>query len=181
VVSVDFDGAGDALPRPHANCYWLLPGLVLAGEHPGADHSQPWPGRIAALHRAGILVWLNLTQATEPLPDYSVALPADAVAHRAPIADFGVPDVPTMRSILSLLDAAIQDQRPVYLHCHGGIGRTGTVVGCWLREQGLSGEQALALLARKWQVMAKRDRAPESPETEAQCEFIRHWVPVKRA
>ncbi len=31
-----FDTPGDVLARPHANCYWLVPGLVLAGEHPGA-------------------------------------------------------------------------------------------------------------------------------------------------
>ena len=30
------DVPGDALPRPHANCYWLIPGQLLAGEHPGA-------------------------------------------------------------------------------------------------------------------------------------------------
>jgi len=180
-MAADFDVSGDALPRPHGNCYWLLPGLVLAGEHPGADPTQPWLGRVADLQAVGVREWLNLTQALEPLPDYAAALPAGSMAHRVPIADFGLPDVDTMRRILQLVDAAVQNERPIYLHCHGGIGRTGTVVGCWLRERGLTGEQALALLARKWQVMAKRHRAPHTPETEAQREFIRHWVPASPA
>ena len=32
--------------------------------------------------------------------------------------------------------------------CGGGIGRTGTALGCWLVGQGLSGSDALALIAR---------------------------------
>lgn len=25
---------GDHLPRPHGNCYWLVPGQIMAGEYP---------------------------------------------------------------------------------------------------------------------------------------------------
>ena len=170
-----FDSPGDARLRPHRNCYWVLPGLVLAGEHPAADRAHPWPERLAALQRLGVCELLDLTEPGEHLPDYCAAVAPGTRLHRVPIADMGVPDTATMSGILGVLDAAIESKRPIYLHCHGGIGRTGTVVGCWLRERGLSGEQALALIARKWQVMAKRDRAPESPETEAQRAFVRDW------
>ena len=34
--------------------------------------------------------------------------------------------------------------RTVYLHCRGGIGRTGTVLGCYLVRQGQTAEEALA-------------------------------------
>lgn len=33
----------------------------------------------------------------------------------------------------------------VYLHCWGGIGRTGTIVGCWLARNGFPGKAALCL------------------------------------
>ena len=36
-----------------------------------------------------------------------------------------------MVAILDSLDTAIADEHTIYLHCWGGIGRTGTVVGCW--------------------------------------------------
>ena len=36
---------------------------------------------------------------------------------------------------------------PVYVHCWGGIGRTGTVVGCWLVRHGMTGDEALAEFA----------------------------------
>ena len=33
--------------------------------------------------------------------------------------------------------------RRVYVHCRAGIGRTGTVIGCYLAEQGLDGPAAV--------------------------------------
>lgn len=177
---------GDALPRPHDNCYWLLPGHLLAGEYPGVLEAHAQALRLAALLDAGVRCVLNLTETAEGLPPYADAL-LQAVAQRGiairieqvPITDYAVPSVATMQAILATLNQAILAVGAVYLHCHGGIGRTGTVVGCLLVELGLSPAQALALIATKWRVMAKRHRAPESPETAAQREFILNW-PVSR-
>ncbi len=176
------DTPGDALPRPHPNCYWLLPGLILAGEYPGAADAARQAQRLQALLDAGVRCVINLTADSENLPAYAAPLHAAAAARAAalriehfPITDFGVPDVATMRRILAAMQQAVLAAEPLYLHCHGGIGRTGTVVGCWLIEQGYTADQALQLMARKWRVMAKRDRAPHSPETQAQRDFIAAW------
>ena len=29
-----FKWPGDHIPRPHGNCYWLVPGQIIAGEYP---------------------------------------------------------------------------------------------------------------------------------------------------
>jgi protein-tyrosine phosphatase len=181
-----FAAPGDALPRPHDNCYWLLPGLVLAGEYPASRdpaHPERTQTRIAALLAAGIREFVDLTSEAEALPSYRDAvaqaearLAIDVVHQRWPIADYSVPDSTLMRQILSRLHRAIAAHRPVYLHCQGGIGRTGTVAGCLLVEAGFSGAEALALIDAKWQVMAKRDRAPQSPETAQQREFVLSWA-----
>ena len=183
-----FEAPGDAWPRPQNNCYWLLPGALLAGQHPGtadADaNADAISAAMAALLDAGIRQWLDLTSAAEALPDYRDVLAGCAASrgqqvqvHRLPIADYAVPDAALMRRILDTLHAALQAGQPLYLHCHGGIGRTGTVVGCFLVEHGYPPDQALALLARKWRVMAKRASAPVSPETDGQRNFVLNWVP----
>ena len=184
-----FSGPGDQLPRPHDNCYWLVPGRLLAGQHPGAGGLGEVGPTVAALLRTGIGQTLDLTEHRERLPDYGPAFDTGAAALGllvrrlvVPIPDFSVPNPATMRRILAVLNAVLHDTiaPPLYLHCHGGIGRTGTVVGCLLVDRGFTPDEALALIARKWQVMAKRPLAPESPETEAQRAFIRAWPPGGR-
>jgi protein-tyrosine phosphatase len=78
-----------------------------------------------------------------------------------------------MVAILNTLEAALQAGRGVYIHCYGGIGRTGTVVGCFLVRRGLSGEAALR------QIAGWREGTPDgwkrSPETDEQREFVLNW------
>lgn len=161
------EAAGDAEPRPHAECYWLAPGLVLAGEYPAAH--------LPALRQAGITDFIDLTTIDEGLPAYRARLAADQRWQRWGIADYSVPSPARMRQILDAIGVAIAGGGRLYLHCHGGAGRTGTVAGCLLVEHGLPAPQALDLLARKWQVVAKSARSPLSPETDEQREFVRHW------
>ena len=172
---------GDAQPRPHDNCYWLLPGRILAGEYPGVADFQQQSRRLEAMFGAGVRCVVDLTDPSEDLPPYVDALRATAQGaaidcQRFPIEDFSVPEATTMRCILDAIDASLNAGDTVYLHCHGGIGRTGTVVGCWLVERGFTPAQALALIAAKWQVMAKRQQSPESPETAEQREFVAAWA-----
>ena len=78
-----------------------------------------------------------------------------------------------MRQVLDSIENLLEQGRNPYLHCMGGIGRTGTVVGCYLVEQGFTGEQALA------QIMTLRQNPGRlwgsSPETNAQKEFVLNW------
>ena len=65
------------------------------------------------------------------------------------------------------------------VHCRGGIGRTGMVIGCWLVESGVArdGAEALAIIAREWKSVEKCKRYPHSPETGPQFEFVAKFHP----
>jgi hypothetical protein len=177
------DAPGDVRPRPHANCYWLIPGTLLAGEHPGSlvDRADRL-SRIDALLDAGVRQFIDLTEEGEGPAPYAPTLHERArsrslsVAHRRfAVPDCDVPSAALMRTTLDAIYGAIAAGEPVYLHCWGGIGRTGTVVGCLLREQGLSATEALDVIARKWRSMEKRSRHPRSPEWPPQFAFIERW------
>ncbi len=158
-------------PIPYA--YWVTPGKLLAGPYPARMDQELTRERLAALLDAGVTVFVNLTERGER-PDYLEPLEAEATRrgvlvqhHRLPIPDFDVPHDAHMVRILDTIDAAIAAGRTVYVHCMGGIGRTGTVVGCYLVRHGLVGDEALAEIARLLHA--------GSPETETQRRMVRRW------
>ena len=167
---------------PISNSYWVEPGRLLAGEYPG-DHqnTQGMRSRIDAFLEAGINCFVDLTHSHE-LPPYEFILEEladtrgiDAVYRRFPIRDHDIPPHETMKAILDHVDASLNAGRNIYIHCWGGIGRTGTTVGCYLVRRGRSGEQALDQLAELWTGVPKRRFFPRSPETDLQVDFVLHW------
>jgi HD domain/Polymorphic toxin system, DSP-PTPase phosphatase len=94
---------------------------------------------------------------------------------RLPIRDVSVPQSPDkMREILDTIDAALSAKRIVYVHCWGGVGRTGTVIGCHLVRQGYVGDAALTRLHELFAIMDK-SAFRRSPETAEQEQWVRTW------
>ena len=163
---------------PLPNSYWVLPGRLLAGEHPGATTPELTRERLTRLLERGIDCFLDLTQPQE-LDPYDAALPPTSRYLRRSITDHGTPRHPQeMAEILGCLHGALDEGRRVYLHCRAGIGRTGTVAGCLLVELGFAGEEALAELNRLWRQSARSNHWPRIPETPDQIEYVRRWKPI---
>jgi hypothetical protein len=152
------------MEAPTAGSYWVEPGRLLAGRYPGSDED------LAALGAAGVTLVVDFTEADER-PPYVLSPPARHV--RAPIPDFTVPSVSTMRRMLDLIREELDAGGVVYVHCLGGCGRTGSVVGCHLVESGLYGDEALSRVEGLcgWP-------CPETPEQRA---LVRSWVAGRRA
>lgn len=174
-------------PPPFDRSYWVEAGWLLAGYYPGAADKHEATRKLDALLKAGIRCVINLTEEDEhghggqQLRSYANLLKQRAAALgtpltyvRIPIADLSTPSPETMRTILDALDSARARRQPVYVHCWGGRGRTGTVVGCFLaRHSRASGDAALALVQH-----LRRDEATAaqpSPENEAQRAMVRGW------
>jgi hypothetical protein len=154
---------------------------LLAGEYPGGFGDENTRRRMDAFLETGFNTFINLTHYDEQ-PDYAPILLEEAgyygkevrVLH-LPIQDFSLPTLESMTATLNAIDAALAEGRNVYVHCWAGVGRTGTVVGCYLVRHGMTGEQALAQIAEWWKDDPRRARFKRSPETDEQMEFIRDW------
>jgi hypothetical protein len=161
-----------AAPLPES--YWVVPGRLLAGEYPSAPDEAGAREKIALLTDAGVTVFLDLTEPDEGgLVSYRPLLEEGIRPERHAVADLDRPPPEQMREILDAIDAALEGDEVVYLHCYGGLGRTGTVVGCYLVRHGRTGEEALAEISSLRSGVA--DPAWPSPETDAQREMVLGW------
>ena len=132
--------------RPSENAYWVVPGRFAAGEYPGAKSRGDAAEKLRRLLGAGIDHFIDLTEPHELAPYAGVAedearRSGSSVEHeRRSIRDGQVPQSRNeTAAILDAIDAALGEGKTVYVHCWGGIGRTGAVVGCWLGPVHLKG------------------------------------------
>jgi protein tyrosine/serine phosphatase len=136
--------------------------------------------KIDVLLDAGVRTFVDLTAAADRLEPYQPILD-QAAADRAldlrretfPIPDLGVVADAQYDPILAAVRKG-HERGAVYLHCWGGVGRTGSVVGCLLAEQGRSYDEVIARLAELRRGSRKARRI--APETEAQWDLIRRRV-----
>lgn len=177
--------AGKTHDIPIPNSYWVAPGRFAAGEYPGVIERCEAAVKLKTLLRVGIDHFIDLTRPGELCSYAEIAkeearrLRLTAGYERHPIADMSVPSRPEqMASILDAIDAALDDGKAVYAHCWGGVGRTGTVVGCWLVRHGRTGDEALDQIKEWWKGMStsKVMAHPSSPETPEQREYVRNWT-----
>jgi hypothetical protein len=172
--------------RPFDNSYWVLPKKLLAGHFPGDLEPEIARKKLQRLLDVGVTAVINLMEEDEvdyfgrPFVPYWDLLKELSAGKgktirwiRFPIPDMNVPTSLEMKAILDTLDELLNEGRVIYIHCWGGVGRTGTVVGCFLaRHRIASGNQALKTIRNL------RDAAGLyilSPETFEQCDFIRQW------
>ena len=163
------------MDQPITNCYWVVPGQLLAGEYPRNLDDESSIPKLAALAEAGIVAFIDLTEDGEPHP-YAQWLDSETQSHhRFPIRDLHTPGSPDLTgSILDTIDSYMVNGQPVYVHCWGGVGRTGTIVGCWLSRHGYPGTSALGRLDELWKDCPKSVWT-RSPETEWQRQYVLDW------
>jgi hypothetical protein len=166
---------------PIIESYWVEEDLFLAGEYPGSYDPEDTRRRMDAFLESGIRTFIDLTQSHELAP-YEPILKEEAgiydtmaFYHRFAIRDHGVPSIQTMTLILDTIDHAIQNGDPVYVHCWGGVGRTGIVVGCYFVRHGMSPRKALERVNALYQTRPQNYFLVRSPETEEQADFVLKW------
>jgi protein tyrosine/serine phosphatase len=172
-------GSGAGWPHDALlHAWWVEPGRLLAGEYPGARTPEEAAKKLQLLVDAGVDSIVDLTRPEDGLEPYHEAL--RRACERAsreirifahPIPDMDVIDQAGYDRILACIRSEIGSGRVVYLHCWGGKGRTSTVVGCLLIDNGLDYDAAIARIA---ELRAGTRKAVEvCPEAPSQHRLLR--------
>ncbi|TVQ28467.1 MAG: hypothetical protein EA383_00470 [Spirochaetaceae bacterium] len=167
---------------PFGNAYTVLPGKLVAGQYPRNVDDVSSRAKIAGLFDAGVTRCIDLTEENEHgLKPYAAMLEETARTRgaqcghtRFAIPDMGVCSEDRLRDIHAAIDSALQAGETVYVHCWGGHGRTGLVIGTWLVSHGLADPTAAVETLR-----TLRKRMPkgghDSPETRDQIGMLTKW------
>ena len=166
--------------------WWVIPGRLLATEYPGAKEPDKAARKIQTLLDAGITSFVDLTEPGEttrggtPMVPYDGLLSADVTYTRFAIPDTSVIDDDGYDAILAHIRAEIAADKNVLVHCWGGKGRTGTVVGAWLIEQ--QGLGYPEVIDRMQQLRAGSRKADQSvPDSAEQHNVLRRRAQRKGA
>ena len=163
------------LPRPIEMCYWVVPGRLLAGEYPRNLDEPSSMEKLARLTDAGVSTFIDLTEEGEGLKPYAHLLNGSS-HERFAIRDRRVPATDELtKAALDAIDRHLEDGETVYVHCWGGVGRTGTIIGSWLSRHYEPGQAALDRLRELWKDNPKSGWRPRSPENGEQERYVREW------
>ncbi len=121
---------------------------------------------LAALSDSGVRLLINLHE--RPHDPYQLERYGLREAH-IPVKDFAAPSPEQMELGLGLIFEVVAAGEAVAVHCGGGLGRTGTMLACYLLEssEDLGADEA---------VRRVRELRPGSVETPTQLAAVRAWA-----
>lgn len=137
----------------------ILPNFSWIVEGKLAGLARPYsPEAFAALKSQEVLTLLSLTE--EPLPS-NLLKKYGILARHLPIVDFTAPTVYQVDEAVSFINQGLEKGQKVGVHCGAGLGRTGTILACYLVSIGIEANEAIAT------VRLKRPGSIETAEQEA--------------
>ena len=125
----------------------ILPHFSWLVEHKLAAMSYPESAdAFTLLWMMGIRALINLTE--EPLPEEMLRKVGILTEH-IPIVDFTAPTLKQVEQALTMIHFYLEKNMPVAVHCIAGLGRTGTILACYLVGEGKSADEAITAI-RRW-------------------------------
>lgn len=150
---------------------------IYAGEYPATSNETLGRKELSRFVKFGITHFIDLTEGGELSP-YSQWLPSGCTYTRFGIKDCGTPR--SMQEVTELLETIISTIKSdknakIYIHCRGGIGRTGTIVGCYYAMLLKNYTLANNLLQKQFSESPK-STFRRTPETLQQSQFIMRYA-----
>lgn len=149
-----------------------LAGRIFRSPMPYSPYFDPWDEVLAGYQRLGVNVVVMLTPMMEARDITGFDLHQHYIDHgyqviHAPVQDFDIPHEGQFSQAVPMALSAANAGQTIAMHCHAGIGRTGTFAACLARLVfQMDGDQAIAWVRRY---------VPGALENEMQMQFVRDF------
>lgn len=162
---------------PTKNCFQIGEDRIWGCEYPGAKDNYAAIDKLRVALEFGITHFIDLTEEGELNP-YAHFLPSLVHYQRFPIRDVFIPtSLPDTLKLMQDIQAILNEPlNRVYLHCWGGVGRTGTIAACWIAYSCHTDyDETMQRLFGYWQQCPK-SRYRNIPDHICQHGFIRDFI-----
>ncbi len=137
---------------------WLEEDCLAACRYPRSEKA------LRELAERGVTLLVNLHERPH---SRAVLGRHDLTELHLPVRDFTAPTLEQLEHGIAAIEHAISNGQKVAVHCGGGLGRTGTLLACYLVKCGLTPEDAIA------RIRALRPGSVETPQQEA---AVQHYA-----
>ncbi|MDO8490581.1 MAG: dual specificity protein phosphatase family protein [Dehalococcoidia bacterium] len=147
------------------NFSWIIDGKLAGHQGPSSVQDLVW------LKKQGMLALVRMAEEHKAQVTGSQVEQVGLWDCHEPVPDFTAPNPGQVNKMVNFITKSLSEGRPVGVSCGAGIGRTGTILACYLVSQGYEAGAAMD------EVRAKR---PGSIERKSQEEAVKAYAKVEK-
>lgn len=110
---------------------WIIPGKIMAFSSPTAKKNDGLPPE-AFLENFDKMNIKGIIRLNEPLYDQRVFNKVGIAVHDLEFLDGSCPEDSVINNFIELCEIHLSRREAVAVHCRAGLGRTGTLIGCYI-------------------------------------------------
>jgi len=144
-----------------ANFSWIIDGKLAGHSAPSSIDDLMW------LKDQGINALVRMIESDKAIVKQKQITDLGMWDCHEPVPDFEAPEHNQINKVINFINTSLSAQRPVGVSCKAGLGRTGTILACYLVSQGYDTLAAINEI---------RNKRPGSIETKGQENAVKAYA-----